>query len=164
MAYLGHGHYVVVVLHVGGFKASDIKLVLKREPRNGKTLFPSGSILSNEEHVDVVLRELHEETSLVLTPDDLTLLSDAPVRVALPEGQRHLVYVFLASVHVPYATTHLRTLAQLEPAITAQLTIYAGGSYVVPTTIDIDGRSLTPAKHGLLAPLKQKHDLFTLVT
>jgi hypothetical protein len=27
---------VVVVLHVGGSKASDIKLVLQREPRNGK--------------------------------------------------------------------------------------------------------------------------------
>jgi 8-oxo-dGTP pyrophosphatase MutT (NUDIX family) len=88
MASVEHGHYVVVVLHVGGSKASDIKLVLQREPRNGKTLFPVGSILPNEEHVDVDVRELHEETGLTLTHDYLTLLSDAPVRVALPEGQR----------------------------------------------------------------------------
>jgi ADP-ribose pyrophosphatase YjhB (NUDIX family) len=38
-------------------------------------------------HVDAVVRELLEETSLTLSHDDLiTLLSDAPVRVALPEG------------------------------------------------------------------------------
>jgi hypothetical protein len=48
-----------------------------------------------------------------LTFDDSTLLSDAPVCVALPEGQRQFVYVFSASVPVPYVTTHLRTLAKL---------------------------------------------------
>jgi hypothetical protein len=37
MVSVGLGHYVVVVLHVGGSKASDIKLVLYREPRIGKT-------------------------------------------------------------------------------------------------------------------------------
>jgi hypothetical protein len=52
MASLGPGNYVVVVLHVGGSKASDIKLVLQREPRIGKTLFIVGSILPNEEFVD----------------------------------------------------------------------------------------------------------------
>jgi hypothetical protein len=37
MASVGPGRYVVVVLHVGGTKLSDVKLVLQREPRTGKT-------------------------------------------------------------------------------------------------------------------------------
>jgi 8-oxo-dGTP pyrophosphatase MutT (NUDIX family) len=86
MASVGPRHYVVVVIHVGGTKLSDVKLVLQREPRTGKTWFPAGSVLPNEEPVDAAVRELHEETGLILTPDDLTLLSDALVRVALPEG------------------------------------------------------------------------------
>jgi ADP-ribose pyrophosphatase YjhB (NUDIX family) len=114
MTSLGPSHYVVVVLHVGCSKASDIKLVLQREPRFGKTWFLGGSKVPNEEHVDVHVRDLHEETSLVLTHDDLTLLSDAPVRVALREGQCQLVYILSASIPVPYVTTHLRTPAQLE--------------------------------------------------
>jgi 8-oxo-dGTP pyrophosphatase MutT (NUDIX family) len=95
MASVGHGRYVVVVLHVGGTKLSNVKLVLQREPRIGKTWFPDGSVTANEEPVDVDVRELHEETGLNLTPDDLTLLSDALVRVALPDGQQ-LVYVYSA--------------------------------------------------------------------
>jgi 8-oxo-dGTP pyrophosphatase MutT (NUDIX family) len=79
MAYVGPGRYVVVVLHVIGTKLSDIKLVLQREPRFGKTWFPAGLVSTNEEHVDAAVRELHEETGLILTPDDLTLLSDVPV-------------------------------------------------------------------------------------
>jgi hypothetical protein len=35
MASLGHGHYVVLVIHVGGTKLSDVKQVLQREPRTG---------------------------------------------------------------------------------------------------------------------------------
>jgi 8-oxo-dGTP pyrophosphatase MutT (NUDIX family) len=108
----------VVVLHVGGTKLADVKLVLQREPRPGKTWFPVGSVTANEEHVDAAVRELHEETGLILTPDDLTLLSDAHVRVALPIGQ--LVYVYSAFVPIPYVTTHLRTPAQLEQIVTAQ--------------------------------------------
>jgi ADP-ribose pyrophosphatase YjhB (NUDIX family) len=90
----------------------------------------------------LVVRELHEETSLVLTHDDLNMLSDAPDRVALPEGQHKRFYVFSAYAAVPYVTTHLRTRAQLDHVGTAQSTINADGSYVVPTTIDIDGLSL----------------------
>jgi hypothetical protein len=52
--------FVVVVLHVGGFKLADIKLVLQREPSTGKTWLQAGSVSSNEELVDVVLRELYE--------------------------------------------------------------------------------------------------------
>ena len=82
MPSIEHGRYVVVVLHVGGTKLSDIRLVLQREPRSGKTWLPAGSFTTNEEPVDAAVRELHEETGLILTPDDLTLLSVAHVRVA----------------------------------------------------------------------------------
>jgi ADP-ribose pyrophosphatase YjhB (NUDIX family) len=123
MASVGPGRYVVVVLHVGGSKLADIQLVLQREPSSGKTWFPAGSMLSNEEHVDVVVRELHEKSGLILTHDDLIMLSDAPVRVALRDGQQ-LVYVFSACVPVPYVTTHLRTHAELEQVVTAQSTIH----------------------------------------
>jgi 8-oxo-dGTP pyrophosphatase MutT (NUDIX family) len=153
MAFVGPGRCAVVVLHVGGTKLSDIKLVLQREPRTGKTWFPAGSVTANEEHVDAGVRELHEETGLILTPDDLTLLSDAHVLVALPNGQQ-LVYVYSAYVHVPYVTTHLRTHAQLEQIVTAQSTINPDGSYVVPETIDVGGVNLTPAKTGLLPAMK----------
>jgi ADP-ribose pyrophosphatase YjhB (NUDIX family) len=144
MASVGPGRYVVVVLHVGGTKLSNIKLVLQREPRTGKTWFPAGSFTANEEHVDAAVRELRDETGLILTADDLMLLSDAHVRVALPAGQ-HLVYVYSAFVPVPYVTSHLRTLAQLEQVVTAQSTINPDGSYVVPETLDIGGLNLTPA-------------------
>jgi 8-oxo-dGTP pyrophosphatase MutT (NUDIX family) len=121
--------------------------VLQREPRTGKTWFPAGSVTGNEEHVDAAVRELHEETGLTLTPDDLTLLSDAPVRVAFPEGQQ-LVYVYSGPFPVPFVTSHLRTPAQLEQAVTAKSTINPDGSYVVPETLDIGGLNLTPAKTG----------------
>jgi ADP-ribose pyrophosphatase YjhB (NUDIX family) len=123
--------------------------VLRREPRSGKTWFPDGSVTTNEEHVHAPVREWHEETGLIWTPDDLMLLSDAPVRVALRVGQ-HLVYVYTASVPVPCVTTHLRTLAQLDQVVTAQSTTNPDGSYVVPETIDVGGLNLTPVKTGLL--------------
>jgi ADP-ribose pyrophosphatase YjhB (NUDIX family) len=132
--------------------------VLQREPRTGKTWFPAGSVTANEEHVDAAVRELYEEADLILTPDELTMLSDAHVRVALCVGQQ-LVYVYSASVHVPYVTTHLRTPAQLEQAVTAQSTINPDGSYVVTETIDIGGLNLTPAKTGLLLAMKHKSEL-----
>jgi ADP-ribose pyrophosphatase YjhB (NUDIX family) len=149
---------VVVVLHVGGTKLSDIKLVFQREPRYGKTWFPTGAVTANEEHVDAAVRELHDDTGLILTPDNLMLLSDAPVRVALHVGQQ-LVYVYTACVPVPYVTTHLRTHAQLEHDVTSHSTINPDGSYVVPETIDIGGLTLTPAKTGLLLAMKHKSEL-----
>jgi 8-oxo-dGTP pyrophosphatase MutT (NUDIX family) len=132
--------------------------VLQFEPRSGKTWFPAGSVTTNDEHVDAAVRELHEETGLILTPDDLTLLSDALVRVALPAGQQ-LVYVYSASVPVPYVTSHLRTPARLEHIVTALSTINPDGSYVVPGIIDVGGMNLTPAKTGLLAAMKHKSEL-----
>jgi ADP-ribose pyrophosphatase YjhB (NUDIX family) len=158
MASVGPGRYVVVVLHAGGTKLADVKLVLQREPRSSKTWFPAGAVVANEELVDAAVRELHQETGLILTLDDLTKLSDAPVRVALPVGQ-HLVYVYSASVHVPYVTTHLRTPAQLEQIVIAQSTINPDGSYVVPETIDVGGVNITPAKTCLLPVMKHKSDL-----
>jgi ADP-ribose pyrophosphatase YjhB (NUDIX family) len=165
MSSLGPGHYVVLVIHVGGTKPSDLKLVLLREPRFGKTWFPAGSILPNEEHVDVVVRELHEETGLILTPDDLTLLSDDPVVVTSPQG-RQLVYVYSASIPVMFATNNLRTLTQVEQAVIAQSTVNPEGTYVVPETINIDGLTLTPAQKGLLRAEKHKSELlhFSYVT
>jgi 8-oxo-dGTP pyrophosphatase MutT (NUDIX family) len=158
MASLGPGHYVVVVIHVGGTKLSNVKLVLQREPRTGKTWFPLGYVAANEEPVDAAVRELHEKTGITLTPDDFTLLSDVHVRVALPEGQ-HNVYVYSASVPVSFATSQLRTPAQLEQVVTALSTINSDGSYVVPETIDIGGLNLTPAQTGLLPAVKRKSDL-----
>jgi 8-oxo-dGTP pyrophosphatase MutT (NUDIX family) len=148
----------VVVIHVGGTQLYDVKLVLQREPRTGKTWFPASSVTANEEHVDAAVRELHEETGLTLTPDDLTLLRDALVRVAIPEGQQH-VYVYLASVPVPFVTSHLRTPAQLEQAITSQSTTNPDGSYVVPETLDIGGLNPPPAKTGLLPSVKHNSEL-----
>jgi ADP-ribose pyrophosphatase YjhB (NUDIX family) len=137
--------------------------VLQREPRTGKTWFPAGSAAPNEELVDAVVRELHEETGLALTPDDLTLLSDAPFRVALPEGQQ-MVYIYSAYVLVPFVTSHLRTPAQLEQVVTTQSTINPDGSDVVPETLDIGGLNLTPAKMGLLPVGNTRASYFTSVT
>jgi 8-oxo-dGTP pyrophosphatase MutT (NUDIX family) len=158
MASVGPGRYVVVVLRVGGTKLSDVKFMLQREPRTGKTWFPASSVTANEEHVDAAVRELHEETGLILTPDDLTLLGDAHVHVALRVGQK-LVNVYSASVPIPYVTTHLRTLAQLEHAVAAQSTVNPCGSYVVPETIDVGGLNFMPAKTGLLLAMKHMSEL-----
>jgi 8-oxo-dGTP pyrophosphatase MutT (NUDIX family) len=159
MASLGPGHYVVLVIHVGGTKPSDLKLILQREPHSGKTWFPVGSVSPNEdEHVDGAVRELHEETGIVLTPDDLTLLSGDLVLVTLPQG-RQLVYVYSVSIPVPFATNNLRTSAQVEQAVLAQSTINPDGTYVVPETINIDGLTLKPAQKGLLRAEKHRSEL-----
>jgi hypothetical protein len=92
------------------------------------------------------------------------MLSDAPVRVALPGGQP-LVYVFSAYIPVPYVIAHLRTLAHLEKDVTAQSTTNHDGSYVVPEAIDIGGVSLKPAEQDLLPAMKRVNmGYFTLVT
>jgi hypothetical protein len=61
-------------------------------------------------------------------------------------------------------TTHLRTPAKLEKAVTAKSIISQNAFYVVPQTIDIDGLSLTPTKHGLLPAVKRKVLHFGYVT
>jgi 8-oxo-dGTP pyrophosphatase MutT (NUDIX family) len=159
MAFVGPCKYVVVVLNVGGSKASDKKIVLQREPRSGNTWISAGSILPNEDHVDVAARELREETGLTLTCDDLTLLSNNPVRVSLPESEYQLVYVFSAYVPVPFVTAYVRTHAKLVQDVTAPSTTDLDGTYVVPATIDNDGLSLTPAKSGQLPYVTRKFEL-----
>jgi 8-oxo-dGTP pyrophosphatase MutT (NUDIX family) len=100
MASLGLGNYVVVIPHVGGSKSSDVKLVLQRELRTENILFLAGSILPNEAPVDAAVRELFEESGLIMTVD-LTMIGGNLVRVPLPGGQYRLVHVFSASGHVP---------------------------------------------------------------
>jgi 8-oxo-dGTP pyrophosphatase MutT (NUDIX family) len=104
--------------------------VLHREPRIGKTWFHAGSILPDEEPIDVVVRELHEEIGLIFTHDDLTLMSKNPVRVSLHEAKHQLVYVFSASVPVLFVSTNIRTLAKLIQVVTTQSTINPDGTYV----------------------------------
>jgi hypothetical protein len=58
MASLGPENYVVVVPPIGGSKASDIKVILHREPRTGKTWFLAGLILPNVTPVDAAVCEL----------------------------------------------------------------------------------------------------------
>jgi hypothetical protein len=53
-----------------------------------------------------------------------------------------------------------RTLANVEQAVTAQSNVHSDGSYVGPTTIDIDGLTLTPSKIGLLKETRRnKYEL-----
>jgi hypothetical protein len=70
--------------------------------------------------------------------------------VSLLEGKRHVVYVYSASVPVPFVSTNLRTHVKLEQDVAAQSTINPDGTFVVRESIDIDGLSLTPTKTGLL--------------
>jgi 8-oxo-dGTP pyrophosphatase MutT (NUDIX family) len=100
-------------LTIGGSLASDIKLVLRREPRTSKNWFLVGSILPNEEHVDATVRELLEEIALTLTPGHSTLLSNNPVRVSLHVGGHQLVYVFSAFVSVSFVGANIRTPSKL---------------------------------------------------
>jgi hypothetical protein len=58
-----------------------------------------------------------------------------------------------------FATSHVRTPAQVEQAVTAQSMINPDGTYVVPETITIDGLNLTPAQTGLLLVVKHKSEL-----
>jgi 8-oxo-dGTP pyrophosphatase MutT (NUDIX family) len=142
---------VLVVKLVGDSKASDIKqLMLQRDPHNGKTWFPSRSVMPNEEHVDAAVRELFAETGLTLTVDDITVLSPKPVRVPLLAAKYHLVYVFSAYVPAPCVNANQRTHAKVEQAVNAQSTIHHVGTYVVPAMVDIDGLSLMPSKTGLV--------------
>jgi hypothetical protein len=55
IAFAKHGNYVAVALYFGGSKAYAIKQILQREPRIGKTWFPAGSILPNEESLDAAV-------------------------------------------------------------------------------------------------------------
>jgi hypothetical protein len=94
-----------------------------------------------------------------MTVDDHTMLSGNHVWVPLPDGHHHLVYIYLASVIVPYVTANLRTPIKVEHAVIAQSTVHLASSYVVPATIDIDGLSLTPDKTRLAKKTYRKFEL-----
>jgi hypothetical protein len=144
MASLGPGNYVLVILPVGGLKASDTKLVSQREPRDSKTWFLAGLILPNEAHVDVVVHELFEETSLSLTG----------TMYAYRTVQHELVHVFSTSVHVPYVCANLPTPTKVEQVVTAQSIVHSDGTYTVPSIVDIDGSRLR--RLGLALPRRLK--------
>jgi hypothetical protein len=77
-------YYVVAVLHVGSPNAIAIKFVLQRKLKSGKACwFHANTVLPNKEHVDATVHKLFEETGLIMTTDDLTLLSGKDVRVPL---------------------------------------------------------------------------------
>jgi ADP-ribose pyrophosphatase YjhB (NUDIX family) len=76
--------------------------------------------MPKEELVDVVVRELFEETCLTLTVDDLTMLSNSHVRVPLFVGMHLIVYGFATSHSVPYViATNMRTPVKVSQAVTA---------------------------------------------
>jgi 8-oxo-dGTP pyrophosphatase MutT (NUDIX family) len=138
MAVAGHGNYViVVVLHVGGFKACDIKLVLQREAHPGKTCFSVGSILPNEEHIDASVRELFEENDLTQTVDDLTMLNNNHFQVMLTHGKRELVYVYATFVPVSYVTANLRPPSKVSQLVATQSTINYDGRLPSRTELNV---------------------------
>jgi hypothetical protein len=78
----------------------------------------------------------------------------------LLEGERQLVYVFSASVPVPYVRSNLRTPTKVDQAFRAHSTINnPDGTYVVSKSIDVDGLSLTASKIGLLLVAQRKFEL-----
>jgi hypothetical protein len=136
----------VILLYVGGSKASDIRNILKLKIRIGKTKYCVGLILHDEEDVDAAVCELNEKTCLILSPDDLTLLDNNPFRVSLPEARHQLVYVFTASVPVPFVSASTRTPSIPIQVVSTHSRINPDGTYVVPFTIGIDDLSLAPTK------------------
>jgi ADP-ribose pyrophosphatase YjhB (NUDIX family) len=118
--------------------------------------------LPNEDRVDVAVRELFEETSLIVIIDDFAQFSDNHVRVPLIASKHQLVYVYAAYVPVPYVTANLRTLVNVDQVVTVQSTINLDGTYVVLASIDIDGLSLTQSKTWLIKESQRKFDLLHL--
>jgi ADP-ribose pyrophosphatase YjhB (NUDIX family) len=158
MASTGPRYYVVVV-HVGGTKTANIKVLSQRKTCAGKSWFLTGVIFPNEELVDVAAREMFEETDFTLTVDELTLLSGAHVRDSLPGDKLQHVYVYLAYIHVPYVNANLRTPIKVEHVVTAQSNIHHDGSYVAQTTMDIDGLTMTPYVTDIVKESQHKFEL-----
>jgi 8-oxo-dGTP pyrophosphatase MutT (NUDIX family) len=126
-------------------------MLQEREPRSGKLLLLAGIILPNEKLADAAVSELFEEAGLPMTVDDLTLFNGgAHVRLSLHGDKLSQMYVYSAFVHVPYANANLRTLAKVEEVVISQSIIHHDGYYVVQTTVDIDGYTMTPTITDLL--------------
>jgi ADP-ribose pyrophosphatase YjhB (NUDIX family) len=94
MAFVGPYNYALVVLRVGSPNASDMKIVLQREPKSDKAWFLVGTVLPDEEHVDAAVYKFFEETGMIMTDGDLTLMSGKVVRVPLPESKTQHVRCF----------------------------------------------------------------------
>jgi hypothetical protein len=121
--------------------------------------FLMGSVLPDEKHVDVAVREVHEKTGLLLICDDLTLLSSNPVRVSLHEAKNQLVYGFSAHVPFLFISPNISTPSKLIQVLTTQSTNNHDGTYVITAKIDIDGLSLAPTQIGRVANVIRKLEL-----
>jgi hypothetical protein len=139
MASNGHASYVVVVLLTRSPNTTDIQLVLQREHRTGEARYLDGNVLLNDELADVAARELFEETGMTLTVDGLTLLHGEEIHVPLPDSKAQHLYVYDASVHVPYVASHLCISTKVKEVALPKSTVRLDGSYVVATLIAIDG-------------------------
>jgi hypothetical protein len=62
-------------------------------------------------------------------------------------------------VLAPYVTANLRTLATGEQVVSDQSSVYSDGTYTIPTSVDIDGLSLTLSKIGLAKKTQRKLEL-----
>jgi 8-oxo-dGTP pyrophosphatase MutT (NUDIX family) len=94
--------------------------------------------LPNEDLANSVVRELLEETGRTLTVDDSTLMTIACVRATLHGDKFQRVYVYSASVLVPYMTASLRTPTKVEHTVSSQSTIHHDGtSVIIMGTVDI---------------------------
>jgi hypothetical protein len=62
-------------------------------------------------------------------------------------------------VRVPYVIANLRSPAKFEQVVTAKSTMHPNSTYVVLSTIDIDGLSLTHSKSGLLKETQRYFEL-----
>jgi hypothetical protein len=69
------------------------------------------------------------------------------------------VYVYSASVHVPYVNANLRTPTRVEQVVVAQSAVHPDGYNVVATTVDIDGLSMTPFVTGLVKETQRKYEI-----
>jgi hypothetical protein len=80
--------------------------------------FPAGGILPNEIHLVATTRVFLRETSLLFSSDDLQLVRDEIVPIALSDGTKHHVSVF-ASLAPPSndIAPHLCTAPKIEAAI-----------------------------------------------
>jgi hypothetical protein len=138
--------YVVVVVHVYSPNASDIIHVLQREPKSGKAWVLVGIVFPSEEHIHAAVCELFEQTIIIImTADDLTLLSGKVACAPLPDSKTPHVNVYDAFVPVPNVTINLRTPVKVEHVVLSQSTSQLDGSYVVPASIAIESFIVTPS-------------------
>jgi hypothetical protein len=57
------------------------------------------------------------KTGLTITVDDITILSDRAIPVALPDSMTQHIYAYIGYLPAPYVTIKLRTSTKIEQAI-----------------------------------------------